>query len=236
MLDAISRVIFSKLRAAGAGSPIPNMRTICTVWQNALMVADRLWHSIKAIRKLKPDSSVIEFQADLSGLEEITRRVLSWGSKARMLGPHPNSRTASERNCGRWFKPENELFSSRLTIVCSAVLHERLQLDCSRLPPRPTPSIRFTPMATTIRQPKKQFPNRSDRKIDRSSQGAFYEAVKLAPRVRFSKWTMPPCFKAYPAPCAIKIRRGNVRSWREAMSSGPVCRGDRSCQMHSTRR
>ena len=34
MLDAISRAIFSKLRAAGAGSPIPNMRTICTVWQN----------------------------------------------------------------------------------------------------------------------------------------------------------------------------------------------------------
>lgn len=36
---------------------------------------------------LKPDGSVIEFQADLSGLEEITRWVLSWGSKARVLGP-----------------------------------------------------------------------------------------------------------------------------------------------------
>jgi predicted DNA-binding transcriptional regulator YafY len=30
---------------------------------------------------------VIEFQADLSGLEEITRWVLSWGSKAKVLGP-----------------------------------------------------------------------------------------------------------------------------------------------------
>ena len=34
-----------------------------------------------------PDGSVIEFQADLSGLEEITRWVLSWGSKAKVLGP-----------------------------------------------------------------------------------------------------------------------------------------------------
>ena len=30
---------------------------------------------------------VIEFQADLSGLEEITRWVLGWGGKARVLGP-----------------------------------------------------------------------------------------------------------------------------------------------------
>ena len=53
----------------------------------ARVVAERLWHSTQAIRKLKPDGSVIEFQADLSGLEEITRWVLSWGSKARVLGP-----------------------------------------------------------------------------------------------------------------------------------------------------
>lgn len=53
----------------------------------ARVVAERQWHPTQAIRKLKPDGSVIEFQADLSGLEEITRWVLSWGSKARVLGP-----------------------------------------------------------------------------------------------------------------------------------------------------
>ncbi len=53
----------------------------------ARVVAERQWHPTQAIRKLKPEGSVIEFQADLSGLEEITRWVLSWGSKARVLGP-----------------------------------------------------------------------------------------------------------------------------------------------------
>jgi hypothetical protein len=51
------------------------------------VVGERLWHATQAIRKLNPDGSVFEFQADLSGLEEITRWVLSWGSKARVLGP-----------------------------------------------------------------------------------------------------------------------------------------------------
>jgi predicted DNA-binding transcriptional regulator YafY len=53
----------------------------------ARIVAERQWHPTQAIRKLKSDGSVIEFQADLSGLEEITRWVLSWGSKAKVLGP-----------------------------------------------------------------------------------------------------------------------------------------------------
>jgi predicted DNA-binding transcriptional regulator YafY len=53
----------------------------------ARVVAERQWHPTQAVRKLKPDGSQIEFQADLSGLEEITRWVLSWGSKARVLGP-----------------------------------------------------------------------------------------------------------------------------------------------------
>lgn len=53
----------------------------------ARVVAERQWHSTQAIRKIKPDGSVIEFQADLSGLEEITRWILSWGSKAKVLGP-----------------------------------------------------------------------------------------------------------------------------------------------------
>lgn len=53
----------------------------------ARVVAERFWHSSQVIRDLKPDGSVIEFQARLSGLEEITRWVLSWGSKAKVLGP-----------------------------------------------------------------------------------------------------------------------------------------------------
>ncbi len=53
----------------------------------ARVVAERMWHSSQAIRKLKPDGSAIEFQATLSGLEEITRWVLSWGSKAKVLEP-----------------------------------------------------------------------------------------------------------------------------------------------------
>lgn len=53
----------------------------------ARVVAERQWHLTQAIRKLKPDGSLIEFQADLAGLEEITRWVLSWGSKARVIGP-----------------------------------------------------------------------------------------------------------------------------------------------------
>lgn len=53
----------------------------------ARVVAERMWHSSQEIRKLKPDGSVIEFQATLSGLEEITRWILSWGSKAKVIGP-----------------------------------------------------------------------------------------------------------------------------------------------------
>jgi predicted DNA-binding transcriptional regulator YafY len=60
---------------------------ICFEGYAARVVGERMWHSTQAIRKLKPDGSVIEFQADLSGLEEITRWVLSWGSKAKVIGP-----------------------------------------------------------------------------------------------------------------------------------------------------
>jgi predicted DNA-binding transcriptional regulator YafY len=62
----------------------------------ARVVAERQWHPTQAIRKLKPDGSVIEFQADLSGLEEITRWVLSWGSKAKVLGPPDLVRRVAE--------------------------------------------------------------------------------------------------------------------------------------------
>lgn len=53
----------------------------------ALVVAERLWHPRQEIRQLNKDCSMIEFQARLSGLEEITRWVQSWGSKAKVLGP-----------------------------------------------------------------------------------------------------------------------------------------------------
>jgi predicted DNA-binding transcriptional regulator YafY len=53
----------------------------------ARVVAERQWHASQTIQKIKQDGSVIEFQATLSGLEELTRWILSWGSKAKVLGP-----------------------------------------------------------------------------------------------------------------------------------------------------
>lgn len=53
----------------------------------ARVVAERDWHATQEIRPLKRDGSEIEFRARLCGLEEITRWVLSWGSKAKVLGP-----------------------------------------------------------------------------------------------------------------------------------------------------
>jgi predicted DNA-binding transcriptional regulator YafY len=53
----------------------------------AQVVAERMWHASQKIVLLKLDGSEIEFRARLSGLEEITRWVLSWGSKAQVLGP-----------------------------------------------------------------------------------------------------------------------------------------------------
>jgi predicted DNA-binding transcriptional regulator YafY len=53
----------------------------------ARVVSERMWHSSQEIKPLRKDGSVIEFQAKLAGLEEITRWILSWGSKAKVLGP-----------------------------------------------------------------------------------------------------------------------------------------------------
>lgn len=53
----------------------------------ARIVAERQWHPSQAIRLLNKAGSLIEFQATLGGLEEITRWVLSWGSKAKVLAP-----------------------------------------------------------------------------------------------------------------------------------------------------
>ena len=53
----------------------------------ARVVSERQWHASQEIKLLKPDGSEIEFRVKLHGLEEITRWVLSWGSKAQVMGP-----------------------------------------------------------------------------------------------------------------------------------------------------
>lgn len=53
----------------------------------ARVVGERQWHATQKIVPISPDGQVIEFHAKLAGLEEITRWVLSWGSKAKVLGP-----------------------------------------------------------------------------------------------------------------------------------------------------
>lgn len=51
----------------------------------ARIVAERQWHATQKIVQL--EEGCIEFQATLSGLEEIRRWILSWGSKACVLEP-----------------------------------------------------------------------------------------------------------------------------------------------------
>lgn len=53
----------------------------------ARVVAERQWHATQEIIPMNPEGTVIEFRVCLHGLEEITRWVLSWGSKARVLSP-----------------------------------------------------------------------------------------------------------------------------------------------------
>ncbi|OYW72306.1 MAG: hypothetical protein B7Z37_25210 [Verrucomicrobia bacterium 12-59-8] len=53
----------------------------------ARVVAERLWHPSQVITPLKEDDSEVEFRAELAGLEEITRWVLSHGRQARVIGP-----------------------------------------------------------------------------------------------------------------------------------------------------
>ncbi|RBP41433.1 putative DNA-binding transcriptional regulator YafY [Roseimicrobium gellanilyticum] len=52
----------------------------------ARIVGERVWHPSQSISKSGKDGA-IEFKVRLPGLEEITRWVLSWGSKAVVLGP-----------------------------------------------------------------------------------------------------------------------------------------------------
>lgn len=53
----------------------------------ARVVAERSWHATQEIVPLDDDGSAIEFRARLAGLEEVTRWILSWGSKARVIQP-----------------------------------------------------------------------------------------------------------------------------------------------------
>lgn len=53
----------------------------------ARVVAERQWHESQSITPLKKDGSEIEFCAELGGLEEITRWVLSHGRHAKVIGP-----------------------------------------------------------------------------------------------------------------------------------------------------
>ena len=62
----------------------------------ARVVGERLWHASQEIVPLKEDGSEIEFRVWLSGLEEITRWVLSWGAGHGCWG-----RRSSNRRCGR---------------------------------------------------------------------------------------------------------------------------------------
>ncbi|MBL9145351.1 MAG: WYL domain-containing protein [Verrucomicrobiaceae bacterium] len=73
----------------------------------ARVVAERQWHATQEIEELDGTASPrTRFRATVSGLEEITRWVLGWGSKARVIGPEElKLRVMMEaqsiiRNCG----------------------------------------------------------------------------------------------------------------------------------------
>jgi predicted DNA-binding transcriptional regulator YafY len=53
----------------------------------ARVVAERRWHPSQKIQQIDHHGDAIEFTAHLAGLEDITRWILSWGSKARVIGP-----------------------------------------------------------------------------------------------------------------------------------------------------
>lgn len=53
----------------------------------ARYVAERHWHASQKITQMKEDGSEIEFRAQLAGLEEITRWVLSHGRQAQVIEP-----------------------------------------------------------------------------------------------------------------------------------------------------
>lgn len=65
------------------------LREICIRLEGyaARYVAERRWHPSQKIVPLSEDGGLVEFYVSLSGLEEITRWVLGWGSKAVVLKP-----------------------------------------------------------------------------------------------------------------------------------------------------
>lgn len=70
----------------GAGAERLAVRVRFTGWA-ARVVAERQWHPSQVITPVGEDGSEIEFRAELAGLEEITRWVLSHGRHARVLEP-----------------------------------------------------------------------------------------------------------------------------------------------------
>lgn len=69
-----------------AGAQRHEVRIRFTGWA-ARVVAERQWHPSQVITPLGEDGGEIEFRAELAGLEEITRWVLSHGRHARVIGP-----------------------------------------------------------------------------------------------------------------------------------------------------
>jgi predicted DNA-binding transcriptional regulator YafY len=67
-------------------APRFEVRIRFTGWA-ARFVAERQWHESQTITSIKDDGSVIEFRAELAGLEEITRWVLGHGRHAKVLAP-----------------------------------------------------------------------------------------------------------------------------------------------------
>ena len=53
----------------------------------ARVVAERLWHPTQSVELQTGDGGTILFRLRVAGLEEITRWVLSWGSKVSVIGP-----------------------------------------------------------------------------------------------------------------------------------------------------
>jgi proteasome accessory factor B len=67
-------------------APRFEVRIRFTGWA-ARYVAERQWHASQSITPINADGSEIEFRAELAGLEEITRWVMSHGRQARVIGP-----------------------------------------------------------------------------------------------------------------------------------------------------
>lgn len=79
----------------GAGAERLAVRVRFTGWA-ARVVAERQWHASQVIAPVGEDGGEIEFRAEVAGLEEITRWVLSYGRHARVLEPEALRRRIAE--------------------------------------------------------------------------------------------------------------------------------------------